>query len=80
MQVIKRDGSETDFDRQRIKNAIFNAMKYGSGIVKEDIADKIIEKLANTNNEDVFNFYLELGMWYNDFCINYKIPKLNHPK
>ena len=36
----------------------------------QSIANKIIDKLANASNEDVFNFYLELGYWYDDFCIN----------
>ena len=41
MQIIKRDGTKVDFDTQRIRNAILKAMKYGSGIVEESIADKI---------------------------------------
>jgi hypothetical protein len=37
----------------------------------QSIADKIIVKLAGASNDDIFNFYLELGMWYDDFCITY---------
>ena len=41
MIVIKRNGSITEFDKSKIKVAILKAMKYGSGIYREDIADKI---------------------------------------
>ena len=39
--IIKRDGNSVGFDKFKIKNAILKAMKYGSGIYKEEIADKI---------------------------------------
>lgn len=39
--VIKRNGVKTDFNKEKISNAILKAMKYGSGIVKEDIPVKI---------------------------------------
>ncbi len=38
MQVIKRNGIAADFDLKKIENAILAAMKYGSGIVDEEIA------------------------------------------
>lgn len=41
MDIIKRDGSKQEFDKSRIKDAILSAMKNGSGIIKEGIADKI---------------------------------------
>ena len=41
MTIIKRDGNIVGFDKFKIKNAILKAMKYGSGIYKEDIANKI---------------------------------------
>lgn len=47
MQIIKRDGTKVDFNKQRINDAILKAMKYGSGIVK----DKIAEKIANECEE-----------------------------
>jgi len=34
-------------------------------------ADLIIRKLKNAKNDEVFESYYELGMIYNDFCINY---------
>ena len=39
--IIKRYGNSVGFDKFKIKNAILKAMKYGSGIYKEEIADKI---------------------------------------
>ncbi len=46
-QVIKRDCSEVDFDASKIEQAILKAMKYGSGIIRpqvaKDIADEIEE-------------------------------------
>jgi ribonucleoside-triphosphate reductase len=41
MDIIKRDGSKVEFNKQKIKEAILKSMKYGSGIVEEDIADII---------------------------------------
>lgn len=41
MKIIKRDGSKVEFDKKKIKNAILKAMKYGSGIVDESVADSI---------------------------------------
>lgn len=46
--IIKRDGREVEFQREKIYNAILKAMNHGSGIVKEkiacDIADEIDEE------------------------------------
>ena len=39
--IIKRDGNSVGFDKFKIKNAILKSMKYGSGIYKEEIANKI---------------------------------------
>ncbi len=40
-KVIKRDATLANFNSEKIKNAILKAMKYGSGIVHEDIAEEI---------------------------------------
>lgn len=48
MKVIKRDCSEVDFDKSKISTAILKAMKNGSGIVKQ----KIAEDIANEIEED----------------------------
>ena len=50
IKVIKRDGGLVDFDKSKITSAILKAMRYGSGIVKEEIA------LSITNEcNDIFN-------------------------
>lgn len=46
-KVFKRDGREVDFDKNKIKSAILKAMKQGSNIVKEKIADDIANEIAN---------------------------------
>ena len=56
MRIIKRNGIEVDFVRENITNAILKAMKYGSGIYEEDIADKISKEIEydcmnNENNQ-----------------------------
>lgn len=72
MAVIKRDGREVPFEREKINSAILRAMRYGSGIVREDVAYEIakeIETLASTqetihihNIETlVFNKLIEKG-------------------
>ena len=39
--VIKRDGRQVQFDSSKIETAILKAMRYGSGIVNEELAKKI---------------------------------------
>lgn len=45
LNVIKRDNSVAEFDKDKIKEAILKAMKYGSGIYEEDVAQKISDKI-----------------------------------
>lgn len=45
MKVIKRDCSEVDFDKSKISTAILKAMKNGSGIVKQKIAEDIANEI-----------------------------------
>lgn len=47
MQVIKRDGRIVLFDKTKIENAILKAMKFGSGIVKENIATDIAKQIED---------------------------------
>ncbi len=47
MKVVKRDNSVVDFDASKIESAILKAMKYGSGVVKEDIASGIANEIYN---------------------------------
>ena len=58
MKVIKRNGEVVEFDRNKIESAILKAMKYGSGILKEEIAKKIskeIELEAKSKNTLTIN-------------------------
>ena len=47
MRIIKRDGSEVEFNRDKICDAIMKAMTFGSGIIKEDIAKTIANEIEN---------------------------------
>ena len=69
-KVIKRDGTEVDFNKEKIYNAIMKAMKYGSGIVNDtlarDVADSSTFDLKDKSTiyeiEDyVYNSLIELG-------------------
>ena len=67
MKVIKRDGRITEFNKDKIEAAILNAMKYGSGIVKEHIAKSIaesIDKTARVNEETPLTVYKIEDMVY----------------
>lgn len=35
------------------------------------LADKIIVKLQNTTDDDMFQFYYEIGIWLDNVAINY---------
>ena len=53
MYIIKRNGAKTKFDKKKIFDAILKAMKYGSGMVEDNIADKIsceIEEILSNRN------------------------------
>ena len=54
-KVIKRDCTEVDFDKSKISAAILKAMKNGSGIVKQKIAEDIANEIEEEckNKEDV---------------------------
>lgn len=47
MNVIKRNGDTVHFQKDKIEHAILKAMKYGSGIVKEKIAENIAVDIEN---------------------------------
>ena len=73
MEIIKRNGSIVEFNKQKIEDAILKAMKYGSGIVKEDIAKSIsnnLEEFYINNNvkptvkiveNDVYQYLIEMN-------------------
>ena len=45
LNIIKRDGNKAEFDKLKIENAILKAMKYGSGVLEEDIAKNIADEI-----------------------------------
>ena len=45
-QTIKRDGTMVPFDATKIENAILKAMKYGSGLVDEQVAKDVASEIA----------------------------------
>ena len=45
MQIIKRDCSEVEFNKEKIYEAIMKAMTYGSGIIKPEIAREIANEI-----------------------------------
>ena len=55
--VVKRDGHIVPFDKEKISTAILKAMKYGSGIEKEkianDIANEIETELVNVQEVSI---------------------------
>ena len=44
--VIKRDGRQVQFDASKIEIAILKAMRYGSGIVNEELAKSIADNFS----------------------------------
>lgn len=46
-KVIKRDCTEVNFDKSKISVAILKAMKNGSGIVKQKLAEDIADEIEN---------------------------------
>lgn len=56
MQVIKRDKRKVEFDKTKIENAILKAMRYGNGVIKENIAKGIadeIQEIVFKRTEDI---------------------------
>ena len=47
-EVIKRDGSRATFDESKIYHAILKAMKFGSGMIDEEIAKQIAHEIRLT--------------------------------
>ena len=47
MKIIKRNGEKVKFEKKKIKKAILKAMVHGSGIIKEEVADKIADKIES---------------------------------
>ena len=45
MKITKRDGSQVEFDKIKIYDAIMKAMTFGSGIIREDIAAEVANEI-----------------------------------
>ena len=54
MKVIKRDGRQVEFDKDKIISAISKAMKNGSGIYKPQIAQSIADEIYEENKDSKF--------------------------
>lgn len=39
--------------------------------ILQSIADLIISKLSKTSDDNMFDFYLDLGFWFDGVCVNY---------
>ena len=48
VNVIKRNGERVNFDENKIYMAIYKAMKYGSGLIDEDVIKNIIDEIIET--------------------------------
>ena len=69
MKIIKRDCSEEDFEKSKIYDAILNAMKFGSGIVKHNIAQEIADEIeAETQNIDDLDVHKVESMVFEKLC------------
>lgn len=62
MNVIKRNGNKMPFDKNKISTAILRAMRQGSGVIKEKIAEDISNEIENEliNAEDINISQIEL--------------------
>ncbi len=67
MKVIKRDGSEVDFQREKIAIAIEKAMTSSTGVYQEGLADTIareIEEFARTLGRKMTIYGIEEQVYY----------------
>ena len=70
-QVIKRDCTEVDFDKNKIYSAIYKAMINGSGIIKPDIAMKIANEIqAECRDKKTIDIYDIETMVFNKLVDN----------
>ncbi|MGL5150802.1 MAG: anaerobic ribonucleoside-triphosphate reductase [Clostridium sp.] len=72
MNVIKRDGSIVEFNQNKIEDAIFNAMKNGSGICLPDIAKLIAQDAEKYfSNEDETATIYKIEKFVYDRLVHY---------
>ena len=75
LTVIKRNGTEVPFDKEKITIAIEKAMNSTTGVFVEDQAEKIareIEEYANTKEVPMSIYDIETEVYYK--LINYNNP------
>lgn len=71
MKIIKRDCTEVPFDKTKISSAIKKAMTFGSGDIRNDIADKIANEIeAEVRDVEDVDVYLVESMVF-EKLINY---------
>lgn len=63
MNVIKRNGQEVVFDKKKIVNAISKAMRYGSGIVRDNIAIDIADEIAQNIKDRTSVYEIETEVY-----------------
>lgn len=69
MKIIKRDCSEVDFEKSKIYDAILKSMKFGSGIVKPNVAQEIADEIeAETQNIDDLDVHKVESMVFEKLC------------
>lgn len=69
--VIKRNGKKVKFEKKKIYDAIMKAMKYGSGVVEEEIANTISDQ-AEQYYKDSTVTISEIENYVFDGLIHYK--------
>lgn len=75
MEITKRDGQQVQFNKEKIYNAIMKSMKYGTGIIEEEIALKVandIEEIIRYKNSIVTVYQIEEMVYLK--LIEYKQP------
>ncbi|MBS5433085.1 MAG: anaerobic ribonucleoside-triphosphate reductase [Firmicutes bacterium] len=65
MVIVKRDGSEAEFDKRKIYEAIMKAMTLGSGIIKPKVAHQIANEIETQAQrcEDVDVYKVESSVF-----------------
>lgn len=69
MKIIKRDSTEVEFEKEKIYNAIMNAMTLGSGVIQEDLAQEIADEIEQeaASIEDLSVYTVE-SMVFEKLC------------
>lgn len=69
MNIIKRDCSEVAFEKNKIYDAIMRAMRFGSGIIKPEIATEIADEIEReSSNIDDLTVYNVESLVFDKLC------------